>query len=111
MKKKMVLDRQFTVLVEWCYTNNPKTSIEHCYIWPTRKNDYQYDGENYVGHHGNEGMSFSIYDSLETAIVHAQYNPKHIIFQKLNRLERRKKKEILNSYSWDNYKGLIKNNN
>lgn len=71
--------RKFFVTIEWDYT----IQLESCIIQPYLPEFEPYDGYNVVGGCGRDGISCQAYDDLATAIVNANFNPKHIKFIKL----------------------------
>lgn len=102
MKKQ----RKFTVYIDWHY-GAPQTSYERCIIAPMHKLDIQYDGYNWVGRGGNEGMEIFITNSLEDAIKNARFNPAAIKFEGLKRRERKIKDAFLSRCIWTPEQGLV----
>ena len=86
----MKRQRHFTVYIDWHY-GAPETTYERCIISPTKKLDIRYDGYNWVGRGGNEGMEIFISSSLENAIKDSHFNPFAIIFEGLKRREKKLK--------------------
>lgn len=52
---------------------NDDGHFEECSIYPATKEDEEQDGFNFVGHGGDEGADFGIYNSLEEAFYNSQY--------------------------------------
>ena len=102
MKKQ----RHFTVYIDWFY-GAPETTYERCIISPTKKLDIRYDGYNWVGRGGNEGMEIFISSSLENAIKDSHFNPFAIIFEGLKRREKKLKDAFLNRCTWTYEQGLV----
>ena len=98
--------RCFTVYIDWHY-GAPETTYERCIISPTRKSDIKYDGDNWVGRGGNEGMEIFISNSLEDAIKDSHFNPFAIKFERLKRRERKAKDTFLSRCTWTPEHGLI----
>lgn len=73
--------RTYSVLVEWGYGN--KGPYERCYISPSKEDDFNFDGNNYVSKGGSEGMNFFIASTLEEAITRSRFKPSAIEFHGL----------------------------
>lgn len=85
---------RYCVYNEWSYPQNK----DKCIIYLAKKEDECYDGQNMYSRLG--GFDFSIYDSLEEAILNSHYNPKYIEFKDLSDKELTEKDKILEKYIW-----------
>lgn len=99
--------RKFVVYLSWCYSLDPELAHEKCFIYPAKRKDRKYDGYNYVGSSGNDGMNFFICDSLQEAIREAGFNPFAIDFSGLRKREIKEKDEFLSRCTWTPRIGLV----
>jgi hypothetical protein len=96
----------YGVFVEWYY-GAPEESYEHCIISVVDESVLQQDGSNMIGHAGNEGYHFDVYDRLDEAIINANFNPTNIKFEKFSDELLKEAQTIISKYDWDYEKGLI----
>lgn len=107
-KENIIPIKRYCVHIEWNYTGEEEYRFERCFIFPSSTGYESMDGANMVGCKGMEGYSFDIYNSLEEAIVNAHFNPKHILFEGMEEAENKEIERVLNIYTWNQFRGLIK---
>ncbi len=95
---------RYCVYIDWYYEDS------RCIISHSTPEKENLDGDNLVGHGGNSGYSFDIYDTLEEAIIQSQYNPQMIDFSDLSNDELLEKEDILSKYIWNSETGYQKTN-
>ncbi len=66
-----VTEGRYGRYIDWGFDEDGH--YERCSIYPATKEDEEQDGFNFVGHGGNEGADFSIFNSLEEAFYNSQY--------------------------------------
>lgn len=101
----MIHKDKYAVYVEWNYAPTKEDSFERCCIYHPNDEALQYDGDNMIGHHGNEGFNFDVYDTLEDAMINSGFNPIHIDFQDIDAKEIT---DVLSHYMWLEDVGYVK---
>lgn len=102
-----VVKDKYAVYCEWDYCPNAwSDTIDKCEIYHPTKEALEQIPFDCVGHSGNNGMSFKVYDTLEEAILESGYNPDAIIFT-LFEDEVNLKNDILSKYEWSHDNGYV----
>ena len=91
-----------------CYNLNAYE--ESCVLFHPNDNDLRFDGENYISKGGSEEFFLYVFDSLEEAVLKANYNPKHLKLILNNKSKRYYNYLVTKKYRWTKNKGFIERN-
>ena len=108
-KRRLLIDmKKYAVYTDWNYDGDPEECYEHCIIAPATKEDEEGNGENCISGSGRNGITFDVYNSLEEAILGANFKPEFMEFHNFTIEEIVKKNEILSHYIWNKEVGFQK---
>ena len=101
-----MFNKKYATCIKWGH-NEFGEYYDKCFISYSTPEVEKYDGFNMVGRGGDDGIEYTVSDTLEEALVTCNYNPNYITFD-ISEEDLKLKDQILKKYMWDKEKGLVK---